>query len=503
MKIDPKKLEQIDRTAQSIVGDAVTAVNPLAGQVLDWKMNRYNKDTYGDEAKASRDGAIKVGAKAFSIDPDEMVIPKKPTMPLYLAPLAPLNPLYKNPKLQQAARDQGNWGHDLADDYGRKDAPTDDEIDKANKSISASESRAGAIRVGAKPKAFIDPLTVGIVAGNIAIASGAAWGAGKVGDWIGDRIVGDDKPKKATEQAQAFATSTIDILPALGTLGAVGVATYAGSKLIGAGVDALTKKKKKVAKTADPHMDNMNSDVTVPGFKVDPNFDNYAMSEDDDDSEEYAESRKRAVSVGAKPKEFALNVSEAEYKKLQANMGTSADTPAITSAAPVTKNAGKSVTVDNDNWGARADQVVWEGVKATTGTKDNPKKTVFFGEPRVIPDGPEEAKKISAAKRLEGVVPGAWGGVAYIGNTRVGVYDKPYGPGREMAESRANAIKVGAKPKEFFDPINAAIAGAVALPVAYGVGKAVDYAYDVVTGKKMRQKQAQTAPEPNTYAEVK
>lgn len=460
MKIDPKRIEALDKAAQGVISDAVNSVSPVAGKVLDWKMARYNRAQYPGNMTTDKDMAEDTG-------------PLKPLkMPAHLAALAPLNPLYNNPQMQQAARDSANGGHDPADDYGSTSSPTDEQLKKAGKlaALAASESRLKAIRVGAKPRAFIDPLTVGVVAGNIALASGAAWGAGKVGDYIADKLM-PDKPKKATEAPQTFADSTIDILPALGTLGAVGVATYAGSKLIGAAYDKLTKKKKpKVAPTADPHMDAMIS--------------NHAMTEDDD-SEEYAESRLKAIRVGAKC--FALHVSDAEYKKLLGNMGKSDPSPAATSGAP---GATRSITVDNPNWGARADQVLWEGVKQVTSTKDNPKKTIFFkefsgitmpGGVRVEADSPEDAKIISNAHRNEGAYPGLWGDGAYFGSHRVGTRVTSEDAAQQ---SRLKAIRVGARPKEFFDPLNAAIAAGIGLPIAYATGKAVDYVYDAVTGKK-------------------
>lgn len=469
MKIDPKRIEQLDRAAQGVISDAVNSVSPVAGKVLDWKMARYSKAQYPGSVTTDKDMAEDAG-------------PLKPLkMPAHLAALAPLNPLYNNPKLQQAARDSANGGHDPADDYAGQTAPTDEQLKEANKlaALAASESRLKAIKVGAKPRAFIDPLTVGVVAGNIALASGAAWGAGKVGDYIADKLM-PDKPKKATEGPQRFADSTIDILPALGTLGAVGVATYAGSKLIGAGWDKLTKKKKtKVAPTADPHMDSMMSNQAT----------------EDDETEEYAESRAKAVRVGAKC--FALHVSEDEYKKLIGNTGrspsaSSGTTPAATSSAA---KASRSVTVDNTNWGARADQVLWEGVKQVTNTKDNPKKTVFFSERqfsgitmpggvRVEADSPEDAKIISNIHKNEGAYPGLSGDGAYFGNHRVGTRVTSEDAAQQ---SRLKAIKVGARPKEFFDPLNAAIAAGIGLPIAYATGKAVDYVYDAVTGKKEKK----------------
>jgi len=460
MKIDPKRIEQLDRAAQGVISDAVNSVSPVAGRVLDWKMDRYNRSQYPGSVTTDKDMAEDAG-------------PLKPLkMPAHLAALAPLNPLYNNPKLQQAARDSANGGHDPADDYGSTSSPTDEQLKEAGKlaALAASESRLKAIKVGAKPKAFIDPLTVGVVAGNIALASGAAWGAGKVGDYIADKLVPDDKPKKATEGPQRFADQTIDILPALGTLGAVGVATYAGSKLIGAAYDKLTKKKKaKVAPTADPHMDAM-------------------MSNQATEDEEYTESRANALRVGAKS--FALHVSEDEYKKLIGNTGSSPSANSPTAPAKPTK----WTTVDNTNWGARADQVLWEGVKQATNTRDNPKKTVFFkefsgitmpGGVRVEADSPEDAKTISSIHRNEGAYPGLSGDGAYFGNHRVGTRVTSEDAAQQ---SRLNAIKVGAKPKAFFDPLNAAIAAGIGLPIAYATGKAVDYVYDAVTGKKKEEK---------------
>ena len=61
---DSGQIEQMDRAAQGVIGQAVNEASPLAGQVLQRKMDRYNKDAYGDkEMSESRAGAMRVGAR--------------------------------------------------------------------------------------------------------------------------------------------------------------------------------------------------------------------------------------------------------------------------------------------------------------------------------------------------------------------------------------------------------------------------------------------------------
>ena len=101
----------------------------------------------------------------------------------------------------------------------------------------------------------------------------------------------------------------------------------------------------------------------------------------------FAESRANAVKVGAKA--FALNVSEDEFEKMVSDnpdikvSGT--NKPASTGTSVASKSAAtgkptKVVTVDDNSWGARADHVVWEGVKQVTGTPGNPKKQIMLSE---------------------------------------------------------------------------------------------------------------------------
>lgn len=295
--IDKKKIEQLDKTAQSIVSEAVNGVSPIAGKVLDWKIDRYNKATYPEAAVKSRNNALKVGAKPKEFfDPTGIIVGS--------AAMWGTGKVldYAADKLsKKKPEDEAKQASD-PDQAGAKRPRVSDPSNRGAMDIAGGKqprttgnmnlgdpgnAGGGGQRGFGKVEPVAAPSGGGSSLGSNPAATAGGGGSGGFGGGSNSTVTsGGSIGKAPANNVVTIKGPSTNVLPALGKTIGAGLAVYAGSKLIDAAYNKLTAKKDAPKQAAE-------SDAALS----------------------YINYRKNGVRVGAKNNPMPQEFSDEDKKK--------------------------------------------------------------------------------------------------------------------------------------------------------------------------------------------